>query len=188
MTPTLVLALCSALLLSACSAAQGKPSTAFSTPKNADNRQHSSQQLQTFFDAFKHALIQRQFETLQSYTHFPLLIRGELDSSPTLSIGIEAFKPFFTELLAEPVYVEQGNELIGYTLGELAQHSTTPNLDDTKQASWQGMTFKQVQGLWVLTEIITYDHLIEYPLQGQPLKTAPFKMHRDKASGLTQSS
>jgi hypothetical protein len=148
-------------MTSACNAAQVKTNTDISPPANTIRAQQLNQNFETFFNEFKQSLINRQFDKLQSYTQFPLSVRGELDDSPTLKLSEKAFKPFFTDLLAEPIYIERDSELIEYTLDELALGAMTiPEVGST-QANWQGMTFQLVQKRWALTEIITYDHLIE---------------------------
>lgn len=158
------IAMFSACMISACSAEPIKPSTTKVASASIENVQQidlNKQNFSQFFNEFKRALEQKHFDILQAYIQFPLGVRGELDNSPTLQITKDNFTEFFTEFLAEPVYLEQNGELVGYALSTLAATANTPTVRVTNQASWQGMTFKPIKGKWALVEITTYDHLIE---------------------------
>lgn len=157
MRPTLAVAICAAIAASACSAAQINSDNP-PIPSSSKNAQQVTQSFEVFFNDFKLALSQDKLDALQTYTHFPLPVRGELDDTPTLYITKNEFAAFLTDLLAEPVYIEQNDELIARTLSELA---TPPKLEKTGQASWQGMIFRTTKERWALVEIITYDHIIE---------------------------
>lgn len=106
---------------------------------------------------YRAAIAARDADAAAALTRFPLLLRGDLDDSPSERIGKPAFKARFTDLIAQ----ESGTRDTPYSVAQLAADTPalgsdgvdSPSCDQGGRFDVGPLSFTRETGAWKLSTI-----------------------------------